>query len=51
MIYLNSYQGFLCCWENSGPWATRDFNILKLYLFFFYLQSNLLVSVNFLNAT
>lgn len=35
MIYLNSYQGFLCCWENSGPWATRDFNILKLYLFFF----------------
>lgn len=49
MTYLNSYQGFLCCWENTGPWATPGFNILKLYLF--YLLSNLSVSVNFLNAT
>lgn len=51
MTYLNSYEGFLCCWENTGPWATLGlFDVLKLYLFF-YVQSNLSVSVNFLNAT
>lgn len=49
MTYLSSYQGFLCCCENTGPWASTGFNILKLYLL--YLLSNLSVSVNFLNAT
>lgn len=49
MTYLNSYQGFLCCPENTGPWATPGLHILNLY--FFYLLSNLSVSVNFLNAT